>query len=603
MRTAETLLNIIRERGQRGLVVENVYRMLYNPDLYLRAYAKLNSNAGAMTPGATPETVDGMSLEKINAITKALRYERFRWTPVRRTYIPKKNGKFRPLGMPSWSDKLLQEVIRSILEAYYEPQFSEHSHGFRPKLGCHTALKEITQKGRATKWFIEGDICACFDRIDHTILLRILQDKFQDNRFIRLLTGLLDAGYLENWKYNSTYSGVPQGAVLSPILSNLVLDKLDKYVECELIPEYTQGQRRRVYPPYRDLTMAASIARKAGNLELARKLSQQAQSIPSRDPNDPNFRRLWYTRYADDFLLGVVGSKSEAVEIKQKIATFLRDKLKLELSEEKTLVTHARNENAKFLGYEIHILHADDKHDHRGQRCINGSVGLRVPKSVIKDHSVKYMRSGKPIHLAQRVSDDAYSIVSQYQAEYRGVVQYYRMAYNLHTLSKLKRVMELSLVKTLAKKFKISCRKTYKRYRTTIDTKDGTYRVLQVSVERDSKKPLTTYFGGVSLRWNKFVKIDDNLESHIWNGRSEVVQRLLAQECEICGATDNIEVHHIRKLADIRQKGCKERPEWMLKMSARKRKTLMVCRQCHEKIQYGRYDGEPLRRKNYWKAT
>ncbi len=573
MRTAETILNIIRERGQRGLPVENVYRLLYNPDLYLRAYAKLNSNAGAMTPGSTPETVDGMSLEKINAIIKALRYERYKWTPVRRTYIPKKNGKLRPLGMPSWTDKLLQEVIHSILEAYYEPQFSQHSHGFRPQRGCHTALKEITQKGRATKWFIEGDISACFDRIDHTILLNILLDKIHDNRFIRLIKGLLDAGYLENWKYNSTYSGVPQGAVVSPILSNLVLDKLDKYVEQELIQAFTRGQRRSVYPPYRELTLAASKARKAGKLAEAGKLNQQAQSIPSRDPNDPNFRRLWYTRYADDFLLGVIGSKSEALDIKQKIATFLRDELKLELSDEKTLVTHARDEAAKFLGYEIHILHADDKHDHRGQRCINGSVGLRVPKSVIKDRCVKYMRKGKPIHLMQRVNDDAYSIVSQYQAEYRGVVQYYRMAYNLHTLSSLKRVMELSLVKTLAKKFKTTCQKIYKRYRTTIDTKDGTYKVLLVTVERDLKKPLITYFGGVSLRWNKWVKIDDHQISKIWNGRSEVVQRLLAQECEICGVTDNIEVHHIRKLADLKQKGCSERPEWMVKMSARKRKT------------------------------
>jgi group II intron reverse transcriptase/maturase len=603
MRTAETILNIIRERGQRGLPVEDLYRLLYNPDLYLRAYAKLNSNTGAMTPGATKETVDGMSLEKINTIIEALRSERYRWTPARRTYIPKKNGKLRPLGMPSWSDKLLQEVIRSILEAYYEPQFSEHSHGFRPQRGCHTALKEITQKGRATKWFIERDISACFDRIDHTILVEILQDQIHDNRFIRLIKGLLDAGYLENWKYNVTYSGVPQGAVVSPILSNLVLDKLDKYVECELIPAYTRGLRRIVYPPYRDLTKAASIARKAGKLEEARKLNQQAQSIPSRDPNDPNFRRLWYTRYADDFLLGVVGSKSEAVEIKQKIATFLRDELKLELSDEKTLISHARDETAKFLGYEIHILHADDKHDHRGQRCINGSVGLRVPNSIIKDHCLKYMRSGKPIHLTQRVNDDAYSIVSQYQAEYRGVVQYYRMAYNLHTLSLLKRVTELSLVKTLAKKFKTTCQKIYKRYRATIDTKDGTYRVLQITVERDGKLPLKTYFGGVSLQWNKWAKIDDNQANHIWNGRSEVVQRLLAQECEICGATDNIEVHHIRKLADIKQQGCKERPEWMKKMSARRRKTLVVCRQCHEKIQYGRYDGEAFKRKDYRKAT
>ncbi len=603
MRTAETILNIIRERGQRGLPVEKVYRLLYNPDLYLRAYAKLNSNAGAMTPGATPETVDGMSLEKINAIIEALKYERYRWTPVRRTYIPKKNGKLRPLGMPSWSDKLLQEVIRSILEAYDEPQFSQHSHGFRPQRGCHTALREIIQKGRATKWFIEGDIHACFDSIDHHILLEILQEKIHDNRFIRLVKGLLNAGYLENWQYNSTYSGVPQGAVVSPILSNLVLDKLDKYIEHELIPAYTRGQRRRVYPPYTELTKAASKARKTGQLAEARKLSQQAQSIPSRDPKDPDFRRLWYTRYADDFLLGVVGPKSEALEIKQKITTFLRENLKLELSQEKTLITHARDKTAKFLGYEIHILHADDKHDHRGQRCINGSVGLRVPTSVIKEHCVKYMRSGKPIHLAQRVNDSAYSIVSQYQAEYRGLVQYYRMAYNLHTLSKLKRVMELSLVKTLANKFKTTCQKIYQQYRTTIETKDGTYKVLQVKVEHDTNKPLITYFGGISLRWNKWVKINDNQANLIWNGRSEVVERLLAQKCALCGATGNIEVHHIRKLADIQPIGSKQRPEWMMKMSARKRKTLVVCRQCHEKIQYGSYDGDALKRKNYSLAT
>ena len=603
MRTAETILNIIRERGQRGLPIEKVYRLLYNPDLYLRAYAKLNSNAGAMTPGVTPETVDGMSLEKINAIIEALRYERYRWTPVRRTYIPKKNGKLRPLGMPSWSDKLLQEVIRSILEAYYEPQFSPYSHGFRPQRGCHTALKQITQKGRATKWFIEGDIRGCFDSINQNILLEILQEKIHDNRFIRLIKGLLNAGYLENWQYNTTYSGVPQGAVVSPILSNLVLDKLDKYIEHKLIPAYTRGKRRRAYPPYTELTKGASKARKAGKLVEARKLSQKAQSLPSRDPNDPNFRRLWYTRYADDFLLGVVGSKSEALEIKQKIATFLRENLKLELSQEKTLITHARDKTAKFLGYEIHILHANDKHDHRGQRCINGSVGLRVPKSVIKDHCLKYMRSEKPIHLTPRVNDSAYSIVSQYQAEYRGVVQYYRMAYNLHTLSKLKRVMELSLVKTLAKKFKTTCQKIYQQYRTTIETKDGTYKVLQVTVERDASKPLITYFGGVSLRWNKWVKINDNQASLIWNGRSEVVERLLAQKCSLCGATENIEVHHIRKLADIQPKGRKQCPEWMIKMSARKRKTLVVCRQCHEKIQYGRYDGDALKRKNYRRAT
>jgi group II intron reverse transcriptase/maturase len=529
MRTAETVLNIIRERGKQGLPLEGIYRMLYNPDLYLRAYAKLSSNAGAMTPGATTETVDGMSLEKIDTIIEALRYERYRWTPVRRTYIPKKNRKLRPLGLPVWSDKLLQEVIRLILDAYYDPQFSDHSHGFRHSRGCHTALRDVTQKGRGTKWFIEGDISACFDRIDHAVLLTILREKIHDNRFIRLMRGLLDAGYLEAWKYNATYSGVPQGGVVSPILSNIVLDKLDQYVERELIPSYTCGERRKAYRPYIALTLAASDARKQGNLEEARRLSQEAQKIPSRDPHDPNFRRLWYTRYADDFLLGLVGTKAEAVEIKQKLAAFLRTELKLELSEGKTLVTHARDEVAQFLGYEIHILHADDKHDHRGQRCINGSVGLRVPTSVKNAHCAKYMRKGKPHHLAQRINDDVYSIVSQYQAEYRGVVQYYRMAYNLHTLGKLRRVTEVSLVKTLANKFKTSCQKIYRRYSTTMTIKEGTYKVLQVVVNRDSKKPLVAHFGAVPLRWNKWVALDDDTShSRIWSKRSEVVDRLLA---------------------------------------------------------------------------
>ena len=163
MRKAETIFSIIRERGQRGLLVNNVYRLLYQKELYLHAYGKLYRNQGAMTEGAISETVDAMSLEKIDTIINALRYEKYRWTPVRRVYITKKNGKSRPLGLPTWSDKLLQEVIRSILEAYYEPQFSQSSHGFRPKRGCHTALREVMQKGKGTKWFIEGDITACFD--------------------------------------------------------------------------------------------------------------------------------------------------------------------------------------------------------------------------------------------------------------------------------------------------------------------------------------------------------------------------------------------------------------------------------------------------------
>jgi group II intron reverse transcriptase/maturase len=296
MRNAETILGIIRQRGQHKLSVTDASRLLLQRDLSLRAYGKLYRNDGAMPPGATSETVDGMSLEKIDTIINALRQERYRWTPVRRTYIPKKNGKRRPLGLPSWSDKLLQEVIRSLLEAYYELQFSEHSHGFRPGRGCHSALREITQQGQATKWFIEGDRCACFDSIDHAVFLSILTTHFPDNRFLRLLGGLLKAGYLEEWTFHTTYSGVPQGGVVSPILSHIVLDRLDKYVEAHLIPASTRGQRRQTSPPYVRLTMQAPQARKPGQRTGVPRLRQQAQRRPSRAPNDPHCRRLWSVR-------------------------------------------------------------------------------------------------------------------------------------------------------------------------------------------------------------------------------------------------------------------------------------------------------------------
>jgi group II intron reverse transcriptase/maturase len=249
---------------------------------------------------------------------------------VRRTYIPKKRGKLRALGVPSWSDKLLHEVMRSLLEAYYEPQFSPCSHGFRPGRGCRTALEEMSRRWKGMKWFIEGDICSFFDRIDKKILLQILAERIHDNRFLRLVEQLFDAGYIEAGRHHPTYSGVPQGSGLSPVLSNLVLDKLDKYVEQTLLPAYTRGHRRKTYPPYVALTRAASVARKQGNRRIAQYLNKQAQTLPSRDPYDRHFRRLWYCRYCDDFLLGFVGTKAEAQEIKRHLAAFLRGELALE---------------------------------------------------------------------------------------------------------------------------------------------------------------------------------------------------------------------------------------------------------------------------------
>src|SRR5918992_4466396 len=451
MQSAETVLGVLRERGRRGLPCNELYRQLFNPQLYLVAYGRLYSNQGAMTPGVDGETVDGMSPAKIERIIDAVRHERYRFRPVKRIYIPKKNGKLRPLGLPSWSDKLVSEVVRLLLEAYYEPQFSDRSHGFRPGKGCHTALREVAHTWTGTTWFIESDIAQCFDQLDHTVMLGILGEKIHDNRFLRLLRNMLQAGYLEDWEWNATLSGAPQGGVASPILSNIYLDQLDTFVETVLIPQYTRGEHRKRNPTYVEVTKALQRARHRGDRATARQLRKQQRSLPSGDPHDPGYRRLRYARYADDQLLGFTGPKAEAEQIKQRLAEFLRDDLKLELSDDKTLITHARTRAARFLGYEITVLHNDHKVT-AGRRTINGTVSLRVPESVIKAKKIPYLEHGKPERRTQLINEDDHTIVSTYGAEWRGIVQYYLLAGNVHRLYRLHWVMETSLLKTLANK-------------------------------------------------------------------------------------------------------------------------------------------------------
>ena len=603
MRNDETVLGVIRERGRRRLPLEDIYRQLFNRELYLHAYGRLYRNQGAMTPGATTETVDGMTLAKIDAIIDALRHERYRWTPVRRTYIPKKSGKLRPLGLPTWSDKLVQEVIRLILEAYYEPQLSPYAHGFRPGRGCHTALQEITKAWKGVKWFVEGDISQCFDSFDHKVMLSILRDTLHDNRFLRLLSQLLKAGYLEDWRFHATPSGVPQGGVVSPILSSIYLDRLDQFVTTELLPAYNRGDRRKPNPPYQALSDTARTKRRAGEHAIAKAVRKQMQTLPARDPNDPVFRRLRYIRYADDWLLGFSGPRAEAEQIKARLSAFLRDTLKLQLSQEKTLITNARTQAARFLGYEVVNQHADDKQCRRvHRRCINGAPGLRVPAEVIRAKCAQYTRGGRPTHLAPRMPDADFSIVTQYQAEYRGFVQYYLMAYNVHRLWRLHRVMQLSLVYTLADKHRTSATKIYRQLKTTGSTAHGTHKVLEVRQERgDGKPPLIARFGGIELRWRRKAILNEHLKE-VFGTRSEVVQRLLAQACELCGSTGDCEVHHIRKLADLHKPGQKEKPFWVKRMAARRRKTLVTCRKCHEEIHRERASKHNAHGTDHWRA-
>ncbi|WP_218024937.1 reverse transcriptase/maturase family protein [Nocardia pseudovaccinii] len=496
MRDAATVLAIIRERGSRGLPLERVYRCLFNPDLFLLAYGKLYRNKGAMTRGATTETVDGMSLGKIEAIIEALRQERYRWTPVRRSFIEKKNStKKRPLGLPTWSDKLLQEVLRLILEAYYEPQFSDRSHGFRPGRGCHTALQEIYHQWHGTVWFVEGDITDCFGSLDHSIMRSILAEQIHDGRFLRLIDGLMKAGYLQDWRYHATLSGCPQGGVVSPVLSNIYLDRLDRFIEQTLLPAYNRGNRRTPYRPYMRLWQRAWRAEQAGNLDTGVLLRKQMKSLPSRDPADPAYRRLRYCRYADDWILGFAGPRQEAEDIKNQIAVFLREELALELSPVKTLITHGRTQAARFLGYEIVVLHADHKRGPHGHRSINAAIGLKVPLDVIRAKARPYLHHGEPIRRTERIVNTDVSIVAQFQAEFRGVAEYYRLAFNRHRLGRLKYVMERSLTKTLARKYRITVPQVYRRYRAVLDTEQGPRRGLRATLDRDGRPPLEATLG------------------------------------------------------------------------------------------------------------
>jgi group II intron reverse transcriptase/maturase len=587
MRTAETILNIIQDRGKRKLPLDDVYRQLYNPDMYLRSYAKLYPNDGAMTPGITEETVDGWSMEKVAAIIVAIRDERWQWTPVKRVLIDKPKGGKRPLGLPVWSDKVVQDIIRSILEAYYEPQFTKHSHGFRPKRGCHTALKEIDEVWQGTKWFIEGDIKGCFDNIDHTTLMNILRENIQDNRFLRLIEGALKAGYCEEWKYHPSLSGSPQGGIVSPILSNIYMDRLDRFVQDMLIPEYTRGTRRKEGEEYRRLHSLSTYYRNTGRIERAEELRKAMQQYPSVDPNDEEYRRLRYVRYADDFLLGYAGTMAEATEIKEKIAAFLRTQLTLTLSADKTLITHASTGRARFLGYEIGTMYCQTKFDKLRKRAVNGKIGLYIPEDVLQKKRKRYLRDGKAHHRTELMNDSEYDIIIRYQAEYRGLVQYYTLAQNRCRLGYVGFTMETSLLKTLASKGRTTFAKTLKRLKSTTQSPHGPRKCLKLTIERAGQRPLVAIFGGLSLR-RKQTAIKDQVLMPYIRRRSEIVERLLNNTCEVCGSKEHIQMHHVRHLADLNKKGRREKPPWMKIMIARQRKSIPLCKRCHDDVHFNR---------------
>jgi group II intron reverse transcriptase/maturase len=582
MQEATVVMSVLRERGRKGLPCTQVYRQLFNKDLYLLAYGNIYSNQGAMTPGACEETADGMSEGKIEEIIELMRHERYRFSPARRVYIAKKNGKLRPLGLPSWTDKLVGEVVRLLLAAYYEPQFSDHSHGFRKGRGCHTALREIRETWTGTVWFIEGDISDCFGSIDHQILLGIMAEKIHDQRFLRLMRHMLKAGYLEDWEYHETLSGTPQGGVVSPILSNIYLHKLDEFVERELIPRYTRGARRKINPEYKRVKSRLENARKRGDREAARDLKQQQRALPAVDPEDPGYRRLRYCRYADDHVLGFSGPKAEAGQIKARLAVFLRETLGLELNAGKTLITHARTQPARFLGYDISVQHCNTKLT-SGHRRINGRIALRVPPEVITAARAPYRCHGKPWHRSRLLNLPDYDIVRIYGAEYRGIIGYYLLAQNVSHLSTLHWYAQTSMLKTLAAKHHSTVTKMAARFRVVTETSDGPRTCYEARLRREGKKDLVARFGGIPLKHDRRAVIKDPAPVPYITPRKELIFRLRKRWCELCGTGATVVVHQVAKLAELGEPGPGQ-PAWAALMARMRRKTLIVCAVCHDWI-------------------
>ena len=593
MRSPERVLNNLNEHSKdSSYKFERLYRLLFNEELFYVAYQKIASNGGSTTKGSDGRSIDGMSLARIETLIASLKDESYQPHPSRRVHIPKKNGKTRPLGIPAFEDKLVQEVVRMILEAIYEGHFETTSHGFRPKRSCHTALLHIQKTFSGAKWFIEGDIKGFFDNIDHDVLVGILRERISDDRFIRLIRKFLKAGYVEDWTFHNTYSGTPQGGIVSPILANIYLDKLDKYVK-EYIQHFDKGTKRRPGKEsnnlanerkrtVRKLKKVKDGTEKAALVARLKAIEQERAAFPSGDEMDGSYRRLKYIRYADDFILGVIGSKEDALRIKEDIKSFLSESLALELSEEKTLITHT-GKSAKFLGYEITVTR--DNHQRRDVRgCLRRTYGKRVRLNVsmatLRDKLLEYgameikLRNGKEIWKPKcrsgLIFNDDLEILDRYNRETVGFCNYYLIANNCVVLHNFRYIMEYSMYKTFAGKYRSTVRKINKKYRYN--------KLFTVKYEQKGAiKSRTFYKTSFKRRTTAFNGSCDIEPYSIADvSRTNLTDRLKAEKCELCGATGKLIMHHVRNLKDLKGK-----ESWERLMSARKRKTIALCPSCH----------------------
>ncbi len=594
---ARDALDIIRtkNRNNPAWINQDLYRLLYNPTLHILAYERIKSKPGNMTPGADGQTLDGFSLAEIQKRMAELRSEQYQPTPVRRIYIPKSKG-LRPLGIPSPQDKIVQECLRLILEAIYEPTFHDNSHGFRPQRSCHTALENLKINWNGVTWAIQADITECFERINHHRLLDILQERIRDDRFSNLIRKFLKAGYLENWVYHRTYSGSPQGSISSPILTNIYLDKLDREL-ATISQRYTNGKRRK-----RNSTQVRLIRQRRLLLEQGattpslrdelqnqlRDLNHRILQTPSADYHHPtDYTRVKFMRYADDVIVGVIGPRALAEQVREDLASFLAKDLKLELNQCKTRIYHLTTEKIPFLGYEFKTAPARLRRRNlrrKGSRhnvvqttkTGSGNITLLVPLKELTQKLKPYMAKGQPASVGALIHQPVDHIIEHYNGLMRGWYNYYQLAHNVSALHYTRYILRYSLAKTLAQKERSSLKAIFRKYGPNISYLRPTGREI--------------HFFNQPLRQVKKVKrhsTEMDTRPTWWPKRT--TSRLL-DHCAICTSPDKVEMHHLRH---IRKRGHALKG-FSLYMAAINRKQLPVCRQCHLDIHQGKYDGASL---------
>ena len=601
--SSEILTRINKDSlNHKDEVFTRLYRYLLREDVYIAAFQNLYANDGALTPGINDDTASGFGMEYIRDIIEELRNGTYRPTPVKRVYIPKKNGKFRPLGLPPFRDKLLQEVVRMYLEAIYEPLFDSHSHGFRPNRSCHTALKQIQKEFNGVPWIIEGDIAHCFDSIDHRLMIKILGKKIKDQRFLNVIWLFLKSGYVDDWVYHETYSGAAQGGVISPILMNIYMNEFDmKMTELGEDMEKTSPVKENpMTNDYKILTNRINyLHKKIADLELNAperstliKEVKQLKHERLQAPATANItKKMKFIRYADDWVVGVWGTKADCVRLKNSIGDFLSTKLKLTLSEEKTLITHS-SEKIRFLGYDFHVSRKQEAKGVMvtGKNIVKRTMSKKLILSTpLQDKIVSFLKSkmvvkidddGKMIPIARTklMNCTPEQIINTYNSETRGILNFYALSGNFDKLDYFVYLMEYSCLATLARKFNISTREVIHKY-----SYKGSW-----AIPYTTKAGKTKYIQFVTITGYTKPKVNnvDRINNFVPYRMKEIGSRIRKNICEICKVP--AENDRSCKVLVVKRLKLLGNQPWERLMKQMHRKTLIVCPTCFKMIQESR---------------